>query len=167
MSRLISIPLALVALVILAGPASAGAPTREFVPAPDFTVDPGPCPFALDIHTVADQEYSLTFTDANGNPVRQIVTGLLVVQIANHDTGTSIVRNISGPGQSQFFADGTAILSASGTWLFFFPPGMLGPGSPGSTIINTGFLQLRFNLDGTETILSRSGSVEDVCAALS
>jgi hypothetical protein len=159
---------ALLCPIVLASPASAGGPTREFVPSSDFTLEAGVCPFAVDFHVIANQEYALTFTDADGNPVRQVVTGLLVVQATNHDDPQeSVTLNVSGPGEFQFLPDGAVVLSAWGSWLLFFSPGMLGPGSEGMIMHNNGFIQLRFNLDGTQTILRRSGAVEDVCATLS
>jgi hypothetical protein len=168
--RLIAVLVTTTALALVGSTvnsAFADGPKREPVPASDFSLPPGPCPFPLDFHIVTNQEYSLTYTDQNGNPTHEIVTGLLVVQVTNHDSGASIERNISGPGDYRFNPDGTITLSAWGTWLLFFFPGQLGPGAPGMVIINNGFVELLTNPDGTQTILSRSGSLEDVCATLS
>ena len=70
--------------------------------------------------------------------MRTITNGTLKVRLTEPDSGTSIVRNISGPGTTIFHADGSSTLTARGTWFFFFFPGDLGPGSEPMSIVNTG-----------------------------
>jgi hypothetical protein len=153
--------LALGLLVLLSpGTASAGAPVREFLPAPDFTFE-GICPFPVGVHTISNNEYTITFVDDQGNPTRQVIQGLLISQLTNLNTGVSVVRNISGPGVFTF-SDST--LNASGNWALAFFPGDLGPGSPGRLFINSGKIVVRFG--EPDQILSQSGTQEDLCTTL-
>jgi hypothetical protein len=148
-------------VIISPASASAGAPVREFLPAPDFTFE-GVCAFPVGIHTVANNEYTITFFDDQGNPTSQIIEGRLIAELTNLTTGASVVRNISGPGVFTF-SDNT--LQASGPWAFAFFPGDLGPGSQGTLFINTGRIVVRFG-ETQDLILSQSGTQEDLCATL-
>jgi hypothetical protein len=96
-----------------------------------------------------------------------IVQGHLVVELTNVETGASITRNISGPGVFTFGSDGSTTLTAWGQWSFFFFPDQLGPDAPGSLVLNRGRTVLLIDADGFhQTILSRTGTQEDLCAAL-
>lgn len=140
---------------------SAVQPLRVFVPASDFSIPAGPCSFPVAFHVVVNQTYQTTFYDAQGNPTRLASNGHLVIQITNQDTNESVVRNIGGPGVITI-ADNT--LDARGHWLFFFFPGELGPGTPGSMFINIG--RLVEQLGPPEAIISQVGTQEDLCATL-
>ncbi len=136
-------------------------PLREFVPASDFSIPSGPCPFPVAFHVVVNQMYETTFYDPQGNPTRRASNGHLVIQITNQNSGASVVRNIGGPGVITI-ADNT--LMAAGPWLFFFFPEELGPGTPGSMFINRG--RLVEELGPPEQIDSQTGTQEDLCATL-
>jgi len=154
--------------LLTAGPASAGGPTREAAPAQPFDLAAGPCPFVIHVEFPVNNEYSITFTDADGNPTRVIVTGALVTTLTNTENDRSVTLNISGPGTTTFGDDGSTVLHASGNWAFFFFPGQLGTGSPGSLILNRGRMQILTAANGfDQTILSQSGTQTDVCALLS
>src|SRR3954453_13606995 len=92
-------PLALGAALVLgsAGAALAGAPTREFAPAPDSFDLPDTCAFPVVIDIVANGEYATTFYDRAGNPIRMAINGRLVGKVTRVDTGASVVINASGP----------------------------------------------------------------------
>jgi hypothetical protein len=146
--------------------ASAG-PVREYAPLPSQIALDGVCPdFGIVADILVNKEYSVTFSDANGDPKRVITTGRLVVRLTNPENGSSIVRNISGPGEILLHADGSTTLTARGTWFLFYLPGELGPGSEAMSFINRGRVVVDTQPDGTATIRSRTGSLEDVCATL-
>jgi hypothetical protein len=161
--------LSIAMLLALAPAASAFAgPSREFLPLPDEIVLDGVCPdFSIVADILVNREYGITFSDANGDPVRMLTQGSLVVRLTNPDNDVSIVRNISGPGETIFHADASATLTARGTWFFFFTAGQRGPGTPADSIVNNGRMVLVTQPDGSQTIESQVGTTEDVCATLS
>jgi hypothetical protein len=153
--------------VLTPTPASAGAPVREFLPAAPFDLD-GPCPFVVHAEFPVNNEYTITFTDADGNPTRIIIEGSLFTTLTNTETDESVTLNISGPGVITFGADGSTLLNAWGNWTIFFFPGQLGPGSPGSFILNQGRMEILTAANGfDQQILSQSGKQTDVCALIS
>jgi hypothetical protein len=113
-----------------------------------------------------NREHGITFTDANGDPIRMITQGSLVVRLTNPENGKSIVLNISGPGELVFHADGSSTQTARGTWFLFFFEGQLGAGMSGTGFVNSGQVVFVNNADGTATILSQTGKMEDVCVTL-
>lgn len=147
--------------------ALAEGPTREFMPLPDTIVLEGVCP---DLTIVADilvnREYGITFTDANGDPMRTLSQGSLKVRLTNPENGISIVRNISGPGETVYNADGSTTLTARGSWFIFFFEGQLGPDTLGSGIINHGQIVIVNYPNGSAVVLSQTGTAEDVCVTL-
>ena len=111
---------------------------------------------------VAHDLHVITFFDNHGKPVREITEGRLVVQMTNADTGTSVVRNVSGPAIVTF-ADGIRV--ATRPALFWFSPGQLDSG-PGVLFINYGrIVHQRLSETKTRT-LRQSGIQEDLCATL-
>ena len=77
--------LALTASSALAG----GQPTREYFENPSqFVYAAGEaCPFAVQVDTVLQAEYGITFYDAAGDPTRTLVSGRLIVKVTNLATG--------------------------------------------------------------------------------
>jgi len=154
-------------LALWPGRADAQAPEREPIPTEDLSFDVGPCPvpFPVSFHVLENKESTITFFDDEGNPVKTIIQGRVVLEITNVDTGVSIVRNVSGPGTITY-ADQMFVGRGSG--LYFFFPGDLGPGTPGSMFINHGRV-VQFLGDPPEQppkILSQTGVQEDLCATL-
>lgn len=77
------------------------------------------CAFNVHVEPVVDKEVSTSHYDSAGN-LRWIgVTGRLIVEATNTDTGKSVRVNISGPGRFSFLPDGTLMLDATGNWLLF------------------------------------------------
>lgn len=155
-------------VVLSAAPVQAVMPERfETGPNPDFTVE-GVCDFPVLLHDVVNQIVVTDFFDQEGNLVRESGSGLLIEQITRLDDQgnpvTSITRNISGPGTSTFDEEG-ATLVATGRWLFFFLPGELAEQSEGVIWLTTGRFVWRFE-DAGATLLSHTGTIEDVCALL-
>jgi hypothetical protein len=145
-------------------PAAAAAPIRE-----PLVLDPieiaGVCGFPVLAEALINQEFITTFTDAEGNITKQLITGRLVTRLTNLDTGQSVVVNTSGPGMITFEGD-TVILHAHGPGFTFFFPGQLAPGDPGLLEITKGNYTLTIAPDGTETLSEIKGNVTDVCELL-
>lgn len=89
-----------------------------------------------------------------------------MVRLTNPENGSSIVRNISGPGETVFHADGSTTLTARSTWFLFYSPGQLGPGSEAMSFVNRARVVVDTQPDGTATIRSQTVSLEDVRVAL-
>jgi hypothetical protein len=148
-------------LALLPGRASALVPDREPIPTEDLSIPAGACPFPVSFHVLENNEYTIDFFDDQGNKVRTIIQGQVVLEITNGDSGVSIVRNVSGPGTITY-AD--QMFVGRGAGLFFFFPGDLGPGTPGSMFISRGRV-VEF-LGEPRKILSQTGTQEDLCETL-
>ena len=170
MKRLIGL-LALVVLIVtlLAAPASALRPDRfKPGPNPDLVVE-DVCEFPVLLHDVVNNVAVTDFFDKDGNLVREHGSGLLVEQMTRLDDQNApvktITRNISGPGTNTFDEDGVNLV-ATGVWLFFFFPDEV-EGYPNGLIwLTTGRFVWRFNDVGPSTLVSHTGTYEDVCALL-
>ena len=150
-----------VGLVLLPDRAVAQAPDREPIPTEDLSIPAGACPFPVSFHVLKNSEYTIDFFDDQGNKVRTIIQGQVVLEITNLDTGVSIVRNVSGPGT---ITHADQIFVGRGSGLFFFFPGDLGPGTPGSMFINHGRV---VEFQGVpRKIISQTGTQEDLCETL-
>ena len=163
--RRLAVLVSIASLVLLIpSSASAGKPVKEPLLLPPVIELPGVCPdFGIVADILVNREYAKTWFNASGDPVRTITNGTLKVRLTEPDSGTSIVRNISGPGTTIFHADGSSTLTARGTWFF---PGDLGAGSEPMSFVNTGTIVIHTAPNGIQSIRSRTGRVEDVCATL-
>ena len=148
-------------LALWPGRALAFTPDRQPVTSEDGSIPAGPCPFPVFIHVVSNNSYTIEFFDAEGNLTRTIIQGHVVLELTNMTTGTSVIRNVSGPGT---ITEADQIIVKEGPWLFFFFPDELGPGSPGSMFINRGRV-VEF-LGEAHEIISQTGVQEDLCAPL-
>jgi hypothetical protein len=153
--------LVVVVLALWPGRALAFTPDRQPVPSEDGSIPAGPCPFPVFIHVVSNNSYTIEFFDAEGNLTRTIFQGHVVLELTNMTTGTSVIRNVSGPGT---ITEADQIIVKTGPWLFFFFPEELGEGSPGSMFINRGRV-VEF-LGEPHEIISQTGVQEDLCATL-
>jgi hypothetical protein len=162
-----------VSLALWPGRALAFTPDRQPVPADDFSIPAGVvCDFEVFVHFVTNNQYSTDFVDADGNPTRTITQGHLVMEITNLDTGTSVIRNVSGPGMTTHPDE---VLVATGSWFFAFAPGELifpddvEPDEQLSMFINRGkFVVLLGNPEEgvPHQLLSQTGVQEDLCTTL-
>jgi len=159
MKRLIAIFSGIVIALLFTSAASADRPARDFLPAGDFTLS-GICPFDVFVEIIENKEFISTFSDG-----RLLITGTFKVRVTNLDSDESLDLNISGPGFVIPNPDGSVTLDAHGTWLFWFFPGDLGPGSPGRLFVNNGHFVETFAPGGI-TIDKQTGSQQDICAAL-
>jgi hypothetical protein len=161
MKRLILILTTASIMLALVPVASADKPTREFLPTEGLVIE-GICPFAVDIHILANNAFLTTFSDG-----RQLTSGTLKVRLTNlDDPSKSLDVNISGPGVARVTEEGEFVLKATGRWLFFFFPGDLGPRDPGLLVITTGLAIQRFDAEGNASFTHRTGTTTDVCTAL-
>ena len=139
-------------LAVLAPTAGADPPTREFVPAADFTIS-GSCSFDVGVHVVANKEYGITF--ANG---ATLVTGALKFTLTNlSDSSKSITLNIPGPGLFTATSDGGLRIDARGPWLFFFEDVLL---------YSTGHSTLTVSASGVFSLSQQRGTSTNLCTVL-
>ncbi len=107
----------------------------------------------------------MTFTDKNGNPIRQIITGTLRMRVTNVATGESLVVNVSGPAFLTFTESGLATVTLGGRGLLFLRSGIDVP--PAGLFLISGRLVAAIGPEGEVTeIVSRTGRMQDLCAAL-
>ena len=152
-----------------AASAANGKPARLAIPdwqqAFDFSAGSA-CRFELAGTPVSNSQYIKLYpTDANGD-TRQLVNGILTLQLTNVGTGKSIIVNVSGPATLINHADFSVDANLGGSALvaFIAPFNPRGP----ATYIYTGHTVLSFNTFGLLTLVSTTDSKPfDVCAALS
>ena len=142
--------------------ATANKPTREIITAPDDKVITGQCTFPVLGH-IDGAEIITTFTDAAGNPVKQIVAfpGNRVT-LTNADSGVSIT--VMGTGSSQLRAepDGSLTARAMGHGPFFPNPIT---GAPGIWYLS-GQGDSTLDSQGNVTSATLHGRLVDLCPRL-
>lgn len=167
MRRSIGVLLMAVSLALaLAAPASALKPFRfQPGPNPDIRLE-GVCDFPVLGQDVVNKLVITDFFDQDGNLVRETGHGRIVERVTNLETGKSIVKNISGPGTFTFDESG-ATLVATGNWLFGFRPGEIAGTTEGLLWFTSGRFVWRLNFaDETWTLLSHTGTIQDICPLL-
>jgi hypothetical protein len=141
-----------IALLLLAGPASAAPKVPNGIPFA-FSVGAGElCPFAVSLEGTNGQVIRTTLPDGT-----TILTGPFVLKITNLDNGRSATFNISGPtftSDNQMLITGTAIVLLFNE---FAPPG---PGILATNGRGTIDENLDFNIE------TFTGSTQDVCQQL-
>jgi len=145
---------------VTASPAMAARPTRDFLPLFDFIVIPAgdACAFPVRLDILENREYGVTFSDASGNVVRQLISGALIIGLTNVDNDRSITVDISGPAQIIVHADGSATYVLRGNSL---------PVVPGMLYRTTGTVVQEYDADNNLVSTSRAtGTETDLCPAL-
>jgi hypothetical protein len=163
--RLAFLLVVVVSLALWPGRAwAAYTPDRNPIPSGDL-ISPAACSDPVSFHVLENNEYTIDFFDADGNLVRTIIQGRVVLEITNLTTQASVIRNVSGPGTITY-AD--LLFVGRGSQLFFFEPNELGPGKPGEMFINHGRVVefLGVDPDIPPRIISKIGVQEDLCATL-
>jgi hypothetical protein len=94
--RRIAIPLGVAMALAAVMPAAAVTVTREPAPLPDLIEDTS-CGYLILVRFPVNRESTITVYDADGDPLRQITSGPLVVTFTNATTQESLTANISGP----------------------------------------------------------------------
>ena len=111
---------------------------------------------------IVNNQVVKTFPPEPNGDIVQRITGNYVTSVTNTSTGKSITVNISGPARITIHPDGSATLEATGRWF-------LGEivNAPFTVFISSGRVVISIAPDGTPTLVSQSGKVEDLCALLS
>jgi hypothetical protein len=94
------------------------------------------------------------------------ITGAGTATVTNVQTGTSITFNISGPGTPTNTPDGGFAVDAQGNNLFFTTEANSFEGVP-QLVYTTGHVQFTVDRKGLTTSFKLTGSMTDVCEALS
>jgi hypothetical protein len=140
-----------------------GKPTRSPLPGGPFELPAGlACSFGVFGEPIVNKQVLKTFPPEPNGDIVQIATGAFVMRLTNTSTGKSITVNASGPGRYTIHPDGSITLEASGRWFF-----LLLENAPFAAFISSGRAVLSIAQDGTVTLVSQSGHVEDVCVLLS
>jgi hypothetical protein len=136
---------------------ASGKPQRIYAPLPPSFVTSGNCTFDVGVTVVTNNEYSINFYDANGNLVRQLIDGSLVVTLTNLTNQQSIRVNISGPALITFNADGSFVQRYEG--LSAIP-------LPNRLILTSGRVDVEYFPNADPVVLRMSGTQSDACAML-
>jgi hypothetical protein len=156
--------LGLLTFFALAPTAGADPPVREPFVNMGGTVPAGvACPgFPVTISIDVDGQTATTFFDKDGNPIRQVITGRLILTVTNGTTLESRTYRLGGAIHLLFGADGSLTITLTGSSLISLFPTDVPPGP--STTQGSGRAVIR--IDALFTLVSRTGHVEDVCAEL-
>jgi hypothetical protein len=163
----------LIALVMSsASPARGGESDRplppgwERAPQPPFEVPAGAlCPFSLRFEPVKDEVLTKVLSAwPDGSPRDQVYTGTLFGRFTNVDSGSSIVRNLSGNALVHWGEGGSsATWEYAGPVAVAFPLG--GPLAPGMYVVD-GLFVIEYAPDGTITLPVHHGTEENLCTTL-
>jgi hypothetical protein len=156
-------PLALVLVAVT--PVNAAPPTFE--PQEPLTADFAAgevCDFNVRVETLAISSKSITF-DRHDEAFRQILSGRIVLRIANAETGASVDRNSSGPGKVSINDAGHIVLRFGGSSVLpFFDGDVTGRGL---FDVKGGGAEFEIGDDGFFFIRAVfPAHVEDLCATL-
>jgi hypothetical protein len=122
------------------------------------------CAFTVTAEPVREDLRFRYHYDSDGNVDGYQATGQLIAKITNVDTGTSVVRNLSGPGTVTFNADGSYDAVVNGDFLVFF----LAEDDPShALLLFSGRTVLHGAPNGAKTLIAQSGQVENLCDTLS
>jgi hypothetical protein len=159
MRRLSLILILLVGSFAFVTAAAADKPTRTPLPASDVTLS-GICSFDVAVHFLVNKEHAITFSDGS-----TIIQGALKVRLTNLSNQKSI--NLNAPGPFKIASDGT--FKATGPFIFFWPPGAQGPGTPGALLYTTGRATGQLEPGGgfPVSFTHDTGTTTDLCAVLS
>jgi hypothetical protein len=113
------------------------------------------------------EAYRVLESYPDGSDKVQEWKGLLMIEFTNHDTGTSVTRNVNGRGLIEYDPDGAfhKITIESGHFTTSFQPGS--GVEPGVYYVGGKGTSMTVNPDGTKTLqLGKNGSAENLCPAL-
>jgi hypothetical protein len=161
-----TVALSIVIVLVSAPLAQAERPLRGPVPDSGGTVPAGVlCPFPVTVSTVINRETQTTFLDAQGDPVRILVTGALFLRVTNDALGGgSTVLNVSGPYTFFSHSDGSITIEGTGPQLLgLFPTDEGGP----ALLYILGSFTLDVTPQGIFHDIVVRGKVEDLCESLS
>ncbi|WP_137034834.1 hypothetical protein [Streptomyces albus] len=126
------------------------------------------CPFPADATFPVVDMTQKTWTNDTGDPVYAVISGPLVMEVTNRDTGKTVRRDLSGTGSLSYPDPGssTRVLSG-GDW----GVGLHTDDGPvhNKWIVSRGFMAVRISESGGETrreLLELEGPYEDLCKTL-
>jgi hypothetical protein len=166
MKRLVTISLAVCALALGAAQAAAADSWGSWEPTfqGPISVPAGViCPFAVSAEPVHEDLAVRYHYDGSGAVDAYQFKGPLIARITNLDTGTSVVRNLSGFGTVTPHADGSYDAVFEGGLLLFQGSG---DSPPSELLLLTGRTELHGSPTGVKTVVSASGQSEDLCQTL-
>jgi hypothetical protein len=143
--------------------ATANRPVREVIESPPDMVITGQCAFPVLGH-IEGREIDTTFTDRDGNPVKQIgVFPGNTVTLTNLDTGTSVTLPATGSFQLRAERDGgaSAQVTGHGAW----PNGNPVTGELGIWY-QSGAVRAVFDAAGNLISVSNTGTLVNLCLQL-
>ncbi len=106
-------------------------------------------------------------TYPDGTDKVQLWKGLPKIAFTNHDTGTTVTKNVNGRSFIEYYPDGTfkSITVLSGHFTTSIAPGNEMP--PGVYYVTGKGTRMTLNRDGTKTlVLGKNGSAENLCVVL-
>lgn len=144
--------------VATGSPASAAAPERTpmEIPSPINFGAGEACSFPIRIDVLVNNEFVTVFSDESGNPTDLLITGRLVVQVTNVETGESVTLQISGPALATFEGD-VATVRMLGVGLTLPPPGLFDV---------TGIFEFTIDAEGNVQVVRMVGTSQDICQVL-
>ena len=166
MTRLRSFAPALILVLSLgvSPAAAAGPPEHVFFMAEPVEFLPGDvCEFGVLAEPIRSRGHQATFPEDADGTVQVRITGKWFVRVTNTATGASVVRNMTGPVDYWFYADGTAASLNRGHslgYLFSFEEG--GP----ALWYQSGPILWAVDTDGLFSVVRQRGVSEDLCQTL-
>jgi len=166
MRRALTLIPAVLLVLMAAGPVSATPPTKEPEPPVSDEFAAGDvCDFAIRVESLESKAKTILF-DRRDGALKVNLSGSLVEQITNLDTGASVIRQSSGPAKVSLNDAGHVVFKYGGASVLPFFDGDV-----------TGRGLLYFKGGGAETEIGDDGfffvrvefpaHVEDLCATLS
>jgi hypothetical protein len=155
----------LLAITVLAAVAPVGAAqAREPVVITPFTIPANRCGFLIDVGVVSNNEFQDVTTLDDGTTVTRI-RGRLVLSFTNSDTGSTIIRNVSGPTTETDHPDGNGTFIGEGNnWFGFGPGSQQNTGEPG-LVFTSGLVVLEVS-GGVVISFSLAGEQVNGCQLL-
>ncbi|MFF8287284.1 hypothetical protein ACF06W_31840 [Streptomyces albus] len=126
------------------------------------------CPFPADATFPVVDMTQQTWTNDAGDPVYAVISGPLVMEVTNRDTGKTVRRDLSGTGSLSYPDPGSsARVLSGGNW----GVGLHTDDGPvhNKWIVSRGFMAVRISESGGETrreLLELEGRYEDLCKTL-
>jgi hypothetical protein len=151
---------------VSAAPAAADKPLREpnVIPPALFPAGIACAGFTVEIVADVNAQTVTTFFDSEGNPVRLLITGRLILTVTNTDTGEAVTIRLGDAIHITFNADGSVTLVGTGNVLSIFFPTDFPPGP--STTLYSGRLVIPITAAGVGTLETATGKAIDICAVL-
>jgi hypothetical protein len=153
----------------LAPAAMADKPDRQVLPPGDTVYPAGEeCPAALEPAGVRVRNTGPTSVLRVWDTRRSLFSGRHPAEFTNLATDKSVVLPLRGSADAVPQADGSFVGRLSGTTLFEFFAGDVGPGDQTTprVYVFTGVVKLLFDPSGAVVAFSSTGTADDVCAMI-